>query len=366
MRLCSCVPAVLTAVLLAGFTVQASEKPQVYEPFAILEGPPVTVPGSELRFSAESSFDLDGTIAAYEFAVDGEAVEADGAVLIVRFSEPGRHSVELTVSDDEGNRATVRRPVVIEPLLAHVRRRLEARERRGVLLFMCEGQDRKTSEAIEELGERVLGPALSFAYGEVSVIRGDNARPEVFFKAIRELATRREVIDLILLAHGAEDKMCFKGRRSASGADVIAELKGRGGEKIRMIYSSLCWGATMNEAWRKVGARAVSGAVHVHIPVDVVPFVLGWLAGEEYGSLVGKSVKFNMHVHTFRNSTARSLRPMVNLLRQNLGSSGPGRALAYYLKWFAKDKDWEMWKSYLRIEGGGVTIDTFREDSDPG
>ncbi len=357
MRLIFLCLALLSAGLLA--------EPELGKPFAVLEGRFRLQPGSSVQVSALSSFDTDGEIVSFSFTLNGQPVPSDGGVAELRFDEPGVHFLGLTVTDNEGRTGEVLQPVFVERRSALLQRRLLSRERRGAVMLLCELQDAETSEAIESLGEEIFAPIMGMAYGEVEILRGERAVPEIFFEAIREVAARRDVVDIFLFAHGSPDHLWFKNRRSATGEDILTELEGRGGEKVRMVYSTLCWGETMNKAWRQVGAEAASGAVDVHIPVEAPPFILGWLAGQEYGSLTARCFQLNRGAHDLRNQLATSLEPALRTLQDNLDQSDPARAIDYYLDWFLRDGEWEIWKSTPLIEGGGVTIDTFPEDLPP-
>lgn len=355
----------LICLCLAVLSAAALAEPELGKPFAVLEGRCRLQPGTSVQLSGRSSFDTDGEIVAWEFQLDGQPVASEDGLVTLRFDAPGVHFLELIVTDNEGRRAQVRQPVFVESRGALLQRRLLSRERRGAVMLLCELQDAETSDAIETLGEQIFAPVMGMAYGEVEIIRGERALPEPFFEAIRQVAARRDVVDIFLFAHGSPDHLWFKNRRSATGEDILRELEGRGGEKVRMVYSTLCWGESMNQAWRKVGAQAASGAVDVHIPIEAPPFILGWLAGQEYGSLTARCFELNRDAHDLRNQLALSLEPSLRMLQDNLGTSDPERAIDYYLDWFLRDGEWEIWKSTPLIEGGGVTIDTFPEDLAP-
>ncbi len=352
---------VISSLLLA---TALADGPELGKPFAVLDGRTRVTPGSTVEFSAESSFDTDGTIVSYTFALgDQVIVNRDGRATF-SFPRAGVYFLELEVVDDAGLRAHVRQPIFVESAGELLRRRLLSRERRGALLLMCELQDAATSESIENLGDQLLAPLLRLGYGEVQVLRGEGANPEDFFAGIRGLCARRDAVDVFLFAHGSPGKLWLKNRRSVSGEDILRELDGRA-DGLRMVYSTLCWGESMNQAWRQVGAEAASGAVDVHIPVEAPPFLLGWLAGQEYSSLTGRCFQLNRQAHDLRNQLAVNLEPMLRQMQGDLGESDVENALEYYLEWFLQDGEWEIWKSTPLIEGGGVTIDTFPEDLAP-
>ncbi|WP_353633382.1 right-handed parallel beta-helix repeat-containing protein [Halobacterium sp. NMX12-1] len=85
--------------------------PRYERPTAVLTANETTVaPGEPVEFSGRQSTD-DGTIATYEFTVEGEASSGSAATYATSFAEPGTYEASLVVEDELGvaslNDATV-------------------------------------------------------------------------------------------------------------------------------------------------------------------------------------------------------------------------------------------------------------------
>lgn len=328
-------------------------------PYAVLDGPKFSLPGSVESFSGKASFDLDGRIVRYDFRCGDESQSNDTGLAQFRLPQSGRVQVFLTVTDDAGRQATAELPVTVGSRREQWDVLASGRQRRGAVMLLCERGDPATAEAIEATGEAIFAPTMALAYEDVVILKGEEATPQAFFDAIRQVASRREAVDVFLYAHGSPKTLHLKRDSVIRNQDLVRELKGRGGERVRMVYSTLCFGETMNQAWLEAGARAVSGAVNVHMPIDALPFMLGWLAGEEYGSLMGKSVKFNDAIHDARNALVAANKPLLLQLKTSLGKSPAERVIGFYLDWVLEDDAWQIWKSHMVIEGQGTTIHSF-------
>ena len=81
--------------------------------FVTAAGPPVT--GTPLSLNASPSSDPDGTIASYEWEIDGDTTQT-GMTTTHTFETTGDHEIVLRVTDSAGNTDTQRRTVrVLEP-----------------------------------------------------------------------------------------------------------------------------------------------------------------------------------------------------------------------------------------------------------
>ncbi len=113
---------VVTALVVGETTVRATYDGQLSAPAAVVALPiPNVAPeavlvcpdigreGIALDFSGEGSRDVDGAIVSYTWAFgDGETVAGPQPLVSYTYGAGGRFTVELTVEDDEGARATAR------------------------------------------------------------------------------------------------------------------------------------------------------------------------------------------------------------------------------------------------------------------
>ena len=74
--------------------------------------------GAAVQFDGTGSTDPDGSIVLWEWDFNGDgATDATGATVVHSFATPGGQAVTLTVTDDDGNKATVTHtvPVAVNP-----------------------------------------------------------------------------------------------------------------------------------------------------------------------------------------------------------------------------------------------------------
>lgn len=132
--------------------------------------------------------------------------------------------------------------------------------------------------------------------GPFEVGKRENRQAEVvdtpskanFFKHLRQLAKDGYFVDVFVFSHGwdAGFRSLEGGRHGEiTAADVEAELApaktGLPTMPIRLVYQMNCYGSTMAPAWRKVGAKAVTGARYVNFfPNQYGRFMKHWNRGD--------------------------------------------------------------------------------------
>jgi hypothetical protein len=120
------------------------------------------------------------------------------------------------------------------------------------------------------------------------------------FKYIIQLAKDGYDIDLFIFSHGWTDK--FKASKGSHGSedsvtadDIKNELHpsktGLAQMPIRIVWGTNCYGQTLGETWRSVGAKATAGARYVNFyPNSFGHFINDWNRGNlSFGSAVGNS-----------------------------------------------------------------------------
>ena len=113
-------------------------------------------------------------------------------------------------------------------------------------------------------------------------------------KYLTQLTKAGYTIDLWIVGHGTEGKFLVSAGTNGSkdwvGADEIEQMAKRNGYskfRLRMVWSTLCYGSTLNDAWLSAGAMTVSGARFVNFyPIQFGTFAEKWTSGASYKSSV--------------------------------------------------------------------------------
>lgn len=111
-----------------------------------------------------------------------------------------------------------------------------------------------------------MGLALAASYGEVRVINGANATLDGLVDALEGLLADGDIfeIDMLHHAHGKDGEACFVDT-DVPWADVQAAIGALGaGDRLRMFYTTSCWGHGLARAMVNAGFSCGSGAVGVN------------------------------------------------------------------------------------------------------
>lgn len=237
----------------------------------------------------------------------------------------------------------------------------------AIVITLCEdGGKTPAGRAMESFGRAALDPFVRRAYRTRTWLVGAQATPKAFLDALRGAAREHRAVDVLLFAHGSPGKTHLAGG-VLTPAELVAGLKGRGGERLRMVYTTTCYSDTFLAAWSETGAWAVRGMKGVNRPLDFPRFFLGWLAGEDYQTANQAGLRMNESLHQAYNRLAPELRPRLARAREALGSYEPltsagesartaaREALRMAGRWFAGP--WDLEESRPILRGGEARID---------
>jgi hypothetical protein len=148
--------------------------------------------------------------------------------------------------------------------------------------------------ALEVATSEVPRRILSVQYGSVIILRNGDATLTKMRQTLRGLGanSRIKAIDVILSLHGSPNLLAFADRNenterladffelnnSPSAIRVTQMTK----QKLRLMYSTACFGRTHTDDWSAVGFDAVIGAYGVNANAEVeYPSLLGlWVIGQ--------------------------------------------------------------------------------------
>lgn len=127
-------------------------------------------------------------------------------------------------------------------------------------------------------------------YGRIHVLTGPQVTRSHFVDTIQALAQDPQIkaLDVFLVMHGSKARLHFEDG-AVSTADLktqlqVADLKNR----LRLLYSTACYGATHADDFVGAGFRVVSGALGVNAngPYDYPAQLVHWGRGQRYKTAV--------------------------------------------------------------------------------
>jgi hypothetical protein len=148
-------------------------------------------------------------------------------------------------------------------------------------------------DVIEAGGVGLGVGTLSARYRSVHVLRNDGASRAAFVGKLRELTARAgtRAVDVIFLSHGLDDRVLLaEGLMTVASirASIVARLSTAQRAKLRMLFSTACFGASHRAAWIGAGFKAVSGSrlIYADSAVSYSPFLSSWGIGATFGTAV--------------------------------------------------------------------------------
>jgi len=142
------------------------------------------------------------------------------------------------------------------------------RQDRG-LLFVCSIVDggnerlRWLYQFAEASGELLANALLSRKYREIVKLTGDGVTSSAFISTLHRMGMNPSLaaIDVIMMVHGLPGKLCFQDR-DAPTVEIAKTIVQLGVQpKLRLYYSTACFGATHNDDLLAAGFDAAIGAV---------------------------------------------------------------------------------------------------------
>lgn len=120
----------------------------------------------------------------------------------------------------------------------------------------------------------------------------DTPTAENFVKYLDGLGREGYVVDLYIFSHGWDGQ--FRVSKGTYGDNSTLTAKYIEDHvdpmKLRMVWGCHCYGSTLNDTWRRLGARVTAGSRFVNFyPTRFKGFVKRWLRGEPFSACVAKS-----------------------------------------------------------------------------
>jgi hypothetical protein len=137
-----------------------------------------------------------------------------------------------------------------------------------------------------------LALGLSLHYRKIKTVSGKNAGSRDFINALAELGRepKNQVIDVLMHMHGNPNKMYFNDTVSSDALrEDITKLKI--GRKLRMFYTTACYGATHAQDMVQAGFTCGAGTIGVNAnsASEYPEFLARWVAQDSFADCVTKS-----------------------------------------------------------------------------
>jgi len=139
------------------------------------------------------------------------------------------------------------------------------------------------------LAQTTLGPN----YNKVTVIQGGNSTLSNLRNALKTAANKSGIkaVDLIFVTHGLSDEVLFAGGRKTMTQvknDIVNNLTSSQRGKLRIVFSTACFGETHRSKWRDAGFKTVSGSkkIYADSAASYPAFLGSWILGQSFSTAV--------------------------------------------------------------------------------
>jgi hypothetical protein len=177
-----------------------------------------------------------------------------------------------------------------------------SRSQREAVVFVTDlstgltGLDKGFYQAIGLADSAVSWAALAPNYNVVTTVQNGSATLTGLVNALRTATSHPNTtaVDLIFSTHGANHAMVFADGTHSSATVASAIVNGltpAERAKLRIVYSTACFGASHRGDWLTAGFKAASGAVGIHADAltSFPAFLASWVAGANFSTAVDAS-----------------------------------------------------------------------------
>lgn len=144
---------------------------------------------------------------------------------------------------------------------------------------------------LEASGSSMAELTLGHLYGTVRALSGADATTNGFVDALEELTSIPSIreVDVILNLHGTKTKLVFANKEiTAKGlSDKIIEQV-NASSRLRMLYSTACYGSVHAPHFINAGFTCASGAkaMNTNSPIEYPVFLGLWAAGKRFKTCI--------------------------------------------------------------------------------
>jgi hypothetical protein len=169
-----------------------------------------------------------------------------------------------------------------------------SKSQRGAVIFVANLAHGSTLEqgffnSVQFAAVTIAQASLGPLYGHVTTVQGNSATLAQLHAALKAEANRSGVkaVDLIFVTHGLSEKVLFsdgKTPMTTVSAEIVGHLNATQRGKLRIVFSTACFGATHRSAWLSAGFKAASGSTGIYADsATSYPAFLGaWIIGTKF------------------------------------------------------------------------------------
>jgi hypothetical protein len=110
---------------------------------------------------------------------------------------------------------------------------------------------------------------------------------------LNQLGNQGYEVDLFIFSHGWPSKFLVSKGTYGDNATLDASRLARQvtTRNLRVVWQCQCYGSTMDETWRLLGAKVVAGSRHINFyPTQYARFARAWNSGRTFGESVEASL----------------------------------------------------------------------------
>ncbi len=145
-------------------------------------------------------------------------------------------------------------------------------------------------EYLDAESVRQANAYLRNSYERRWVLAGDRATFDEFTRQIEAILRRDDVqsLDVMVHLHGFVNGLAFvDGAKNAANIEnAFAQMRNRGTDtrKLRILYSTACWGRSLLDNWKRIGFQQANGAnkVNAGSAQEYEPFLRHWRDGDGF------------------------------------------------------------------------------------
>ncbi len=164
-------------------------------------------------------------------------------------------------------------------------------------LDLGDGRYESLYRALQHAGPAIVRNTLDGSYARANALIGDELTEQALVDALAAAASTSLAVDLILMVHGEPDRLVLSdGHGAASDVsifDLAAKLAGNEqlAGRLRLCYSTACFGFSHAQALLGAGFRAVIGArgVNANSATELPLLLRAWASGEHIGDALERA-----------------------------------------------------------------------------